>query len=303
MKKRSEAMAMRKRSEVKPSKPAGEAQRKYTGEKCSVCGHLQFETPSGVTCANGHGGADGLPITGQEELAKPKTSAAERTLPIPGTELLCTECTQPIDLTQATERADGTRECPMCGAPVPAGMDAGHTPPPASIPVRAAATTSSSSAAPARTKSYCPECGTEWPLVNGSPFRNCGHKGEPIDDPAKAKSYGPPAGHPRIDLPPQTRAGTNSSPPEMPTPAPTFTLTGKLLRVDLGKMVFRLADYGVNLTVGPFSATVEVENGDITGTGAKVLKDLRALADTAFAEQLAWYCSRLGIIAKRLETA
>ena len=26
---------------------------------CSVCGLKQYETPSGVTCPNGHGGADG----------------------------------------------------------------------------------------------------------------------------------------------------------------------------------------------------------------------------------------------------
>ena len=31
---------------------------KLTGTKCSVCGKMQFETLSGVTCANGHGGAD-----------------------------------------------------------------------------------------------------------------------------------------------------------------------------------------------------------------------------------------------------
>jgi len=29
----------------------------YTGEHCSVCGEPQFDTPSGVTCSNGHGGA------------------------------------------------------------------------------------------------------------------------------------------------------------------------------------------------------------------------------------------------------
>lgn len=29
-------------------------------KKCSVCGELQFNTPGGITCANGHGGADSL---------------------------------------------------------------------------------------------------------------------------------------------------------------------------------------------------------------------------------------------------
>lgn len=30
---------------------------------CSVCGELQLETASGVTCVNGHGGAHGVPRT------------------------------------------------------------------------------------------------------------------------------------------------------------------------------------------------------------------------------------------------
>lgn len=36
-----------------------ESNEKYgAGTKCSVCGEPQYETPSGVTCKNGHGGAD-----------------------------------------------------------------------------------------------------------------------------------------------------------------------------------------------------------------------------------------------------
>ena len=41
-------------------------QRKSRGEVtplCSVCKEPQFETPSGVTCVNGHGGADPLEET------------------------------------------------------------------------------------------------------------------------------------------------------------------------------------------------------------------------------------------------
>jgi hypothetical protein len=61
---------MRTRREARREKtttgrpPAGSdvPERAYTGENCSVCGHLQFATPSGVTCANGHGGA---PATSQ----------------------------------------------------------------------------------------------------------------------------------------------------------------------------------------------------------------------------------------------
>lgn len=33
----------------------------YTGENCADCGQPQFHSPGGVTCSNGHGGADGVP--------------------------------------------------------------------------------------------------------------------------------------------------------------------------------------------------------------------------------------------------
>ena len=31
----------------------------YTNSKCSICHQPQYQTPSGITCANGHGGCDG----------------------------------------------------------------------------------------------------------------------------------------------------------------------------------------------------------------------------------------------------
>ncbi len=33
---------------------------KVGGVKCGFCGEPQFDTPSGATCVNGHGGADGV---------------------------------------------------------------------------------------------------------------------------------------------------------------------------------------------------------------------------------------------------
>ena len=41
-------------------------EKKWTGKNCSVCGEPQWETPSGVTCKNGHGGAD--PMGDDEEV-------------------------------------------------------------------------------------------------------------------------------------------------------------------------------------------------------------------------------------------
>ncbi len=34
--------------------------RAYVGTNCSVCGASQFDSPSGITCSNGHGGADSI---------------------------------------------------------------------------------------------------------------------------------------------------------------------------------------------------------------------------------------------------
>lgn len=36
--------------------------REYTGDWCSLCKTPQFNSPAGVTCDNGHGGADPLII-------------------------------------------------------------------------------------------------------------------------------------------------------------------------------------------------------------------------------------------------
>lgn len=38
----------------------GEAQECQEQLRCSVCGELQFETPSGLVCIHGHGGAASL---------------------------------------------------------------------------------------------------------------------------------------------------------------------------------------------------------------------------------------------------
>lgn len=50
---------------------------KYTGEKCSVCGEEQFETPSGVSCVNGHGGAN-PEIKSETEEPSPEVKEEEK---------------------------------------------------------------------------------------------------------------------------------------------------------------------------------------------------------------------------------
>ena len=49
-----------------PVEQCGERSENLTGLLCSVCKQPQFMTPSGATCSNGHGGADGVnPETGE----------------------------------------------------------------------------------------------------------------------------------------------------------------------------------------------------------------------------------------------
>ena len=49
-----------------------EMETKYTRTKCSVCKEPQFDTPSGITCKNGHGGAD------PEQESKPEPKPTRR---------------------------------------------------------------------------------------------------------------------------------------------------------------------------------------------------------------------------------
>lgn len=40
----------------------GASQYTPTNTCCTECGEHQYETPSGITCANGHGGVEGKPL-------------------------------------------------------------------------------------------------------------------------------------------------------------------------------------------------------------------------------------------------
>lgn len=50
-----------RRELIEPSiNAASSTDIKYTNTRCAKCGEEQFDTPSGITCANGHGGADSI---------------------------------------------------------------------------------------------------------------------------------------------------------------------------------------------------------------------------------------------------
>jgi hypothetical protein len=263
-------------------------------------------------------------VIAARKAAAEKASAAERTeaLPLehpPGATIFCKACSRENAAKDATRRPDGKLECPECGAPVDASKGDKPKDEPEPIPDRKAPPSPSSreqTASEERPKAtepippaYCIDCGAEWLRVEGRPFPNCGHTEGFVHDRSKVKKINPPAGHPiPTDTERTTHRDAKEPHPQRPPPfegrlqpeAPMM-MQGNTLHVTIGKMVFRLGDYGVNLTVGPFETTAELAPGaDRVIEGAKLLAQLRQMADTAFAEQLAWYSSRLGIIEKKL---
>lgn len=80
MKTRAEVLAEKSKKDVssQPDTEKKEKRREYNGLKCPECGHLQFTTPSGVVCANGHGGLEGVKDASEEEpKAKSKKESVE----------------------------------------------------------------------------------------------------------------------------------------------------------------------------------------------------------------------------------
>ena len=90
--------------------PIGELTPSFNGLLCSLCGSPQFETPSGVTCANGHGGAAG-------EVPEKEDST---TMSGP---LTCAKCNTVLDHTDAPGVFDCPNGCDRSGT-------ADKTPPP-----------------------------------------------------------------------------------------------------------------------------------------------------------------------------
>ena len=90
-------------------------------------------------------------------------------------------------------------------------------------------------------------------------------------------------------------------PPEQPVPPPSLVRVGNMLFAAWGKMTFRVGDFGQNISIGPFEISVEIApDADVIIAGARLTQQMRQLADTAFAEQLAWYMQKVGIIEKKL---
>lgn len=250
--------------------------------------------------------------------AVPKSSAQERTVEMPlapeGGVIKCKQCDEVSPAKGATVRADGKVECPACGAPCKVEAGESPKPEPAKVPTSLASNpvpreaSREDMAGSVRVqdlpKAYCDTCGAHWPrLADGKPHPNCGHVEGFVYDPAKAKSYNPPAGHQRLHV---VRDEPKPSPTPFPTPTiepvhvgrPTVAVQGDSVFVGWGKCMFRVGEFST-FTVGPFTMSTTLAPGENKVAAAeRMLAELKQIADRAFSIEAAWYAEKLGVAPK-----
>lgn len=243
-----------------------------------------------------------------EVIAAKKAKAAAEASSATSSEVHCTACKTVSPRDKATKRADGKLECPECGAAIDATASA-----PAAESIPPPPDAKRPTATQPLPQMYCSTCGTPWPRDAEGRIApaGCPHREGMVDDPSKAEHWEPPAGTKAPDdvaidaalekpFNPKVAPAPEGELP--PTLFPPVRVDGNRLEADWGKMVFKVDAYGVNITVGPFTGTATVPEGaDRVIEGAKLLRDLKAMADTAFAEQVAWYIQKLGILEKKLK--
>ena len=252
--------------------------------------------------------------------AESKSSAESRTedLPLVPADAMvhCDACEADSTASQCTTRADGKAECPECGAPVLLATP--ETKGKAKNVENEKSSASSELKDPHR--KYCGECGVEWPIVEKDGYKrfwiNCGHeRAFRIEDPRKAKNYGPPAGL-------QTRSdkeverlnaedAKRESPKEEPkkeTPVkeetkrverrvgdmsaqeePRVVIDGRRVSVTWGKSVFPFAPHA-SMTLGEiFLSTMVPEGGDVVGVAQRMIAECKEIASSMFSVQRKWY--------------
>lgn len=222
----------------------------------------------------------------RSEGSKPKTSAAERTIPLPLPEdsrkIICEGCDAEQLVSELKDRGDGHLECKECGMAIRAKdavRVAKH-----STDVSSQPDTKIPNGFPATGKMFCSVCATEWPYMNGKPYINCGHMhAKPVDDPLKAEQIKPPAGHgtPRVSSPSST-------------PVIHSRIVGTRLLVTWEKSRHPVDQFN-HFYVGPFHIEEELTPGTNRVEAAEaILTDLQAIADIAYKMQSMWYAKKLG---------
>lgn len=264
----------------------------------------------------------------RSEAAKPKTSAEERTLSLPGTEpkseakpkpqltgeVKCPACEETVDVSRIkTFRPDQSGECPECGGVIPAKLLDAKTSPDARIAKAQDAALDSS-----RKKKYCGECGA--PMIGS--VLSCDHdlSVQPVSDPSKAKN--PPTreseerkkkkgadlqtladrDREKYEREREKEARPSSEDPHPPTPSAvtnnvSVTYDGKYIRCEWNKSTFNVG-MSANFAVGPFVASEECKPEDRVQVANRLMDDLEQIATSAFKRQSKWYMRMLGLMPK-----
>ena len=255
-----------------------------------------------------------------------KASAEERTLPLtvpPGSKVRCEACAAISEAAKCETRADGTAECPECGGPVLL-VDPASAPPPESAKREAVAEKPARKEPKDPHRKYCGECGSEWTFTDaGLPFINCGHtNAERIEDPRKAKKYGPPAGigyrvdveverRNKVDAEMRAKEETKVEPARvggdayMGVPIPSLKVgaepapkQGTRLSLVWGESRMPYDQFN-GIKVGGHMLTLDLSEDAATREKviAKAIEQLEEIADRLFDRQKAWYDRKLRLLA------
>lgn len=226
----------------------------------------------------------------RSELKKRSAAAVEE----PQYDVTCPACDERFPRHRvANYRENGNGECPECGAEIDLATLAKPTP---EVKAKPDGTPSGK---------FCGVCGASILLMKEKLWLNCGHtlgNAMPVTDPKQARSYGPPAGaplaisEPRIPSPKKNDPGEALSTASMSAspPAPKVVVEGDRISIEWGKSVFPVAAFNSNFTVGGFFVSTMLAPGaNKVAEADRILAELQAIADRAFAAQAEWYRKKL----------
>lgn len=263
-----------------------------------------------------------------------KPSAAERTVPIPGTEETkpklghqCRDCDEYIAPGGSSSvRTDGQLECPECGGilepakALPESITSPDSGTKTKIPstngleyADAAAVMPKGELTPKQfidakrtpigknppPQAFCNECGEPWPRVEDRPVPTCGHSDGFVYKPSEARRH-------KAMLEEIRNAKTEAPKPEATKPEVPPTSKPEIVKGDPrdGHVILPMVriEWGKSTFQPQAYSTftvgpfsMEVPIGEEHTARAK----LKELASIAFQEQLEWYAEKLGVMEKK----
>lgn len=249
----------------------------------------------------------------KEEVPPKKTSAAERTVPLPmkgsDVEVQCSEpsCNVISIASNLTKRDDGMLECSACGMPIE-DPGAGATVAPVGAPGKNVTVPSTKTESSTRvdeepkmtpfsgiTGFFCGECAGDLVMVRGGLTWPCGHTDAPaVHKPEHAKRIDPSASRSR------PRVLPSQSGDRVETMRVEETESGPRLHLEWGPAMFRVAEFS-NFHTGTIAVTQPIVRGSLVDAARQARKEMRTIADEDFREKLQWYLEKLGLVKDALK--